>query len=446
MTQVSRSLTLDSEFDLDTEVGRALHRLFTISPPPRGLVLDRIFRLLHEIDDPHLKMPPVIHVAGTNGKGSSIAFMRAMFEAAGYRVHVSTSPHLVRFNERIRIAGKIISDADLLAAINEIEAANDGKDISFFEITTVMAFVAFARVPADVVLLETGLGGRLDATNVLDKPMVTAISTISRDHTQFLGEDVAGIAGEKAGIMRPGVPCVIGQQIFPDAEKALLEKAREKGARAFCFGRDWKVEKTAQGFCYQSEKMEAEFPLPGLFGDHQIFNAGLAIASLEQTQGFALRRNAIETGLVTVEWPGRMQRLVKGPLVALLPPGWELWVDGAHNDSGALVAAAQMEKWRKEMPVDVISGLLKTKQVAPFIQPLTGRFDSLHTVAIPDEPASYGARELADAFATAGVAGAVAAESLPAAIKGIVLSFRQPRRIFITGSLYLVGSILKDHS
>lgn len=446
MTQISRSLTLDSEFDLDTEVGRALRRLYAISPPPRGLVLDRIFRLLHEIGDPHLKIPPVVHIAGTNGKGSAIAFMRAMLEAGGYRVHVCTSPHLVRFNERIRLAGRVISDDDLLDLINEVERLNDGKDISFFEITTVMAFVAFARVPADATLLETGLGGRLDATNVLDRPAVTAISTISRDHTQFLGEDIAGIAAEKAGIMRTDVPCVIGRQISSEAEKSLLDKAAEKGAPAFCFGRDWHVEKTADGFSYRSAKMEAQLPAPGLVGDHQIFNAGLAIASLEQMQGFILRRNAIETGLAAVEWPGRMQRLTRGPLAALLPPDWELWIDGAHNDSGALVAAAQIDKWRRDMPLDLVVGLLKTKKPDDFILPLAGHFDSLHTVAIPGESASYGAQELAEAFATAGVTDARPAETLASVIKPIVLASRQPRRIFVTGSLYLVGSILKDHS
>jgi dihydrofolate synthase / folylpolyglutamate synthase len=324
--------------DVAAQVDITLARLTGLYPKLIDLSLGRMHRLLAYLGNPHENLPPVIHVAGTNGKGSTVAIMRAVLEAAGYRVHVYTSPHLVRFAERIRLVGSLIDEGLLLDFLEHVEAANAGKPITFFEVTTAAAFMAFARIPADVVLLETGLGGRFDATNVISVPAVTALSSISMDHMQYLGDKLALIAGEKAAIMKKGVPCVSVVQSLEAAD--VIEKA----ARDICVplkiqNRDWGIKAEGTGLIFRGEHHEWKVPTPSLQGHHQYDNAGLAFAALDQSP-FAIPPFALRNGMCNIEWPARAQKLKKGPLMRALPGGWELWLDGGHNAGGGLVIAA----------------------------------------------------------------------------------------------------------
>jgi dihydrofolate synthase/folylpolyglutamate synthase len=340
-----------------------LARLMTLHPKSIDLVLHRVERLLAALDHPERHLPPVIHVAGTNGKGSTVAFLRAMLEAAGYAVHVYTSPHLVTFNERIRVAGTLISNDDLNALLNECEAANGGLPITFFEITTVAAFLAFARTPADVVILETGLGGRLDATNVIKKPRLTCITPVSLDHQHFLGEDIASIMGEKAGILKSGVPCLSAHQPDPIAEAVLIEQAKSVGAPL--------------------KFITATAPSPRLPGLHQQFNAGLAAACAKAlAPDFVVCDAAIQHGLKTVEWPGRLQHITSGPLAELLSDGWELWLDGGHNQSAAEVLAEHFQSWA-DQDLWLVFGALNQRDPAAFLGPLAPYIQGLQAVTIP---------------------------------------------------------------
>jgi dihydrofolate synthase/folylpolyglutamate synthase len=309
------------------------------------LALDRIERLLAALGNPQDALPPVIHVAGTNGKGSTVATLRACLEAAGFRVHVFTSPHLVRFNERIRIAGTLIDDATLADLLEECERANLGAPITFFEVTTTAAFLAFARTPADFTLLEVGLGGRHDTTNVVRRPLVTAITPVSLDHQAFLGDTIAQIAGEKAGILKPSVPAVIGPQLA-EAERVIEARAAALGAPLYRWQREWRAEERAGGMRYEGGRWHLDLPLPSLPGAHQLANAGTAIACLEQLAGGSLSATAIADGLRHIDWPARLQRLQRGPLVEILPRGWELWLDGGHNPAAGEVLGAAAAGWR----------------------------------------------------------------------------------------------------
>src|SRR5947208_5846265 len=313
---------------------QVLSRLMQLHPKKIDLSLGRIERLLAALGNPQEHLPPAIHVAGTNGKGSTVATMRACLEAAGYRVHVYTSPHLVRFNERIRLAGELIEDEALIALLEECEQVNAGQPITFFEVATCAAFLAFSRIPADIALLETGLGGRLDTTNVVRRPAATAITPISLDHQAFLGDTIAAIAGEKAGILKPGAPAIIGPQ--PDAAQAVIEaRAAALDAPLFRWHREWHCEPLSSlsriagegaraqsaragegvGMRYEGPRWQLDLPLPSLPGAHQIVNAGTAIACLEQLPQFSLPPAAIADGLRHIDWPARMQRLRHGPLV-----------------------------------------------------------------------------------------------------------------------------------
>jgi dihydrofolate synthase/folylpolyglutamate synthase len=431
-----------------------LARLLALHPKLIDYSLDRVQDMLRRVGDPHRALPPVVHVAGTNGKGSTVAFLRAMLEAAGRRVHVYTSPHLVLFHERIRLAGRLIDDAALAALLEECERANGGAPITFFEITTVAALLAFARTPADVVLLETGLGGRLDATNVVDRPAVTAITRISFDHMAFLGDTLEKIAGEKAGIMKPGAPCVIGPQGGPDGgDPAVLAafraRAAEIGVPLRVAGEDWRTLPGADGgFVYEDAGRRLALPAPGLLGAHQIGNAGTAVACLSALP-FAVPDAAIAAGLRTVDWPGRMQRLRRGPLTDRLPPGWELWLDGAHNDSGGEVLAGQAARWAAAdgLPLDGIFGGLNSRDPADLFRPMGPHLARLRAVAIPGAPNSHPAEAVAAAAGRAGVAGVAPAASVTAAVDDLVRTApaAPPRRIVIFGSLYLAGTVLADH-
>lgn len=422
-----------------------LDRLLALHPKRIDLVLDRILRLLSALGDPHKHLPPVLHVAGTNGKGSVCAFLRAMLEAQGRRVHVYTSPHLVRFHERIRIAGRLIDEHELADALEECERANAGAPITFFEITTAAALLAFARHPADALVLEVGLGGRYDATNVIDRPRVTVIAPVGLDHQEFLGANLADIAAEKAGIIKPGIPVVVGLQ--EDVPRDVILRAAEAlGAPAFLYGHDFFANQEHGRMIYQDDRGLLDLPPPRLVGRHQIENAALAIAAL-RVAGWGVEP-AIERGLRTVDWPARMQRLSSGPLVELAPKNAEIWLDGGHNPHGGAAVARTIADFeeRAEKPLYVICGMLRTKDAKGFLSMFHGLARHVVTVAIPDEEASRGAGELYD-FARAAGLDASPAEDLEDAMMQVsawsrTRAFEGPPRVLICGSLHLAGYIL----
>ncbi|NNG05053.1 MAG: bifunctional folylpolyglutamate synthase/dihydrofolate synthase [Inquilinus sp.] len=425
-------------------VDAALERLLALHPKRIDLSLDRVFRLLSALGDPHLRVPPAIHVAGTNGKGSVVAFLRAALEAAGHRVHAYTSPHLVRFNERIRVAGRMIEDDALVDLLARCETVNAGQQITFFEITTCAAFLAFAETPADVLLLETGLGGRLDTTNVLDRPALTAITRVSMDHTQYLGDTLAAIAGEKAGILKPGVPVVMGPQKTAAVAAIVRERAAAIGAPVFEFGVDWHYRVETGGIRLDTGQAQRLLPLPNLPGVHQIENAATAAMCLERLAGLAVPEAAVAAGLRGADWPARLQRLEKGPLVESLPSGWELWLDGGHNDSAGEALAA----WAGgpgDGTLHLVAGMLSTRDPRDFLAPLARHLASLQTVAIPGEQASLSARQLAESAHAAGIANPRPAADLTEALKRLA-GHEGPARVLIAGSLYLAGRVLSENS
>jgi dihydrofolate synthase / folylpolyglutamate synthase len=419
-----------------------LNRLMRLHPKLIDLSLGRIEGLLAALGDPQVRFPPVIHVAGTNGKGSTIATLRACLEAAGQRVHAYTSPHLVRFHERIRLAGRLIEEDRLIELLEECERANNGAPITYFEITTAAAFLAFARVPADFVLLETGLGGRLDATNVVRSPAATAITPISLDHQAFLGDTLAAIAGEKAGILKPGAPAIIGPQP-PQAAAVFDARAAELGAPLFRFGREWRCAAATGGMRYDGPRWHLDLPLPSLPGAHQIGNAGAAIACLEQLQGLQIGREAIVYGLQHIEWPARLQRLARGPLIEMLPRGWELWLDGGHNPGAGEVLAAAVSGW-SDQPLYLIVGMLNTKDATGFLAPLASHARALWAVTIPGEDNPLSAERIAAAGCSVGLR-AIESPSVRAALAAISAAEPGPARILICGSLHFAGTVLAEN-
>ncbi len=424
-----------------------LDRLNRLHPKIIDLHLGRIERLLDRLGRPQDRLPPVIHVAGTNGKGSVIAYLRAMLEAAGYRVHVYTSPHLVRFNERIRLAGSLIADAELIALLEECERANGEAPITFFEITTAAAFLAFARHPADILLLETGLGGRLDATNVVAEPLACLLMPISFDHMQYLGDTLEKIAGEKAGILKRGRPAVVSPQ--PEAAMAVFRaKARALDVALHCFGREWHVDDDlVSALRFRDRRGPRLYPPPGLLGRHQYRNAGCAIAATALLEGFTVPPAAIAAGLRQVRWPARMQRLRQGPLVAMLPEDWELWLDGGHNVEAGEVIAAMLQDWRAKdgKTAHLIFGMLNTKDPVAFLRQLAPHIEDMAAIAIPGDHASLSAEEVVAAGAQAGLF-AEGFASVEAALRAIIDAGRdRPRRVLICGSLYLAGSVLAEN-
>ncbi len=420
-----------------------LQRLMRLHPKLIDLGLERIERLLAAVGAPHRKLPPVVHVAGTNGKGSLVAYLRAMSEAAGYRVHVYTSPHLVAFNERIRVAGRLIDDDMLEDVLVDCEQANDGQPITFFEITTVAAFLAFARVPADLAVIEVGMGGRLDTTNVVD-PMLTAITPVGYDHTQFLGDTLEKIAAEKAGILKRGAPAVIGRQ-REAAAAVIARRAAELAVPLFRMGREWQVTPGATGFRYDSDQLALDLPPPALLGAHQVDNAATAVACVERLRAarFAIDDAAIRKGLRDVEWPARLQRLTRGPLVEALPPACELWLDGGHNEDCGLVLARQAAEWAREpapLPLHLVFGMLTTKDASGFLRPLARHATSARAVPIADH-AAYTPREAAAYAVEVGI-DCQPANDIGAALEDLLATQPAPMRILICGSLYLAGEVL----
>jgi dihydrofolate synthase/folylpolyglutamate synthase len=420
-----------------------LARLRGLHPKVIDLSLERIERLLAALGHPERALAPVVHIAGTNGKGSALAMLDAMLQAAGWRTQRYISPHLVRFDERILFDGRPIAEPELADVLDVCERANAGAPITFFEITTAAAFLAFARRPADVVLLETGLGGRLDATNVVARPRLTALAPISLDHQAFLGERIEQIAFEKAGILKPGVPCVVGPQ--PPAARAVIERrAGAIGARLSAHGREWRAERVSERLAVTIGATTWDLPLPALAGRHQIDNAGLAVVSARMLGELSPDEHAIAQGLATVEWPARLQRLRRGPLVERLPQGCELWLDGGHNPAAGEALAASLNG-PEAPPLHLVVGMLDTKDEVGFLRPLAPLARSLHTVPVPDEPAS---RDPLDAAALArrlGIAAAPAPDVV-SALDAIAAAAPAPARVLVCGSLYLAGHVLRDNA
>ena len=405
-------------------------RLERLHPRLIDLSLDRLLTLLARLDHPERRLPPVIHVAGTNGKGSSCAFIRAMAEASGLRVHVYTSPHLVRFNERIRIAGALVGDDELIAAMERIERINDAAPITVFEVITATAFDLFAATAADLCVLEVGLGGRGDATNVIDHPVACAITSISLDHRELLGPSIEIIAGEKAGIMKSGSPVVVGAQVH-EVRRVLLDHASTLQVPVRLRGRDWDLTQTDGGFRYFDEAGSVDAPTPSLPGLFQQDNAGIAIAALRAA---ALPHDP--AGLARTEWPARLERL-RGRLAALLPFDWELWLDGGHNPGAGAALADHLRGWT-DRPAHLVVGMKQAKDSAEFLRPLMPLARTVWAVREPDQHAALPVETII--AASGGIARP--GPRVEDALRNIPRT-GAPARVLICGSLYLAGEVLK---
>jgi dihydrofolate synthase/folylpolyglutamate synthase len=412
------------------------------------LSLDRIEGLLAKLGHPEQRLPPVIHVAGTNGKGSVAAYLQAMLEAAGLRVHVYTSPHLVRFHERIALGGadrrtRPISEAELVERLGTVERINGGAEMTFFEITTAAALLAFAETPADAVILEVGLGGRLDATNVVARPALCVITPVSLDHADKLGATVTEIAREKAGILKTGATAIVSLQP-PEALEAIRARAREVVAPLSVWGEDFEAFEQNGRLVFQGAERLLDLPLPALIGRHQVMNAGTAVAAGLRLKCIGLTVEAIEQGLRQVRWPARMQRLADGPLARLLRGGSELWLDGGHNPAGGQAIAQTLAELEERAPkeVSLIAGMMRNKDAAAFLEHFRGLARRLVTVPIPKGPeAAYAPEELAAVGASVGLEAATASD-VEAAIHRLQGPDAPPQRILICGSLYLAGEVL----
>jgi len=430
-----------------TAVDTILTRLHSLHPKLIDLSLERMWRLLERLEHPERQLPPVIHVAGTNGKGSTIAFLRAILEAAGLRVHVYTSPHLVRFNERFRLGGAaggvLVSDDELASTLEECERSNAGAPITVFEITTAVGLLLFARRPADVLLLEVGLGGRLDATNVVDEPLATVITPVGLDHLDFLGDSIEKVAFEKAGIIKPGVPVIVGPQ-SRDALRVIERQAARLSAPVRIAGEHWTVSEENGRLVYQDDDGLLDLPAPRLHGRHQFDNAGAAIAALRTLVEPKIPNSAYEVGLTKAEWPARLQRLTQGNLMPLAPSGSELWLDGGHNPDGSRAVAAALAEVEERVsrPLILVVGMLASKDAAGFLRNFSGLARHLIAVPIPHQEKSVDPRTLAEIARSMNIA-ADTAESAEAALTLMAgYDFEPPPRILFTGSLYLAGEIL----
>jgi dihydrofolate synthase/folylpolyglutamate synthase len=428
-----------------THVDAILARLLALHPRRIDLSLDRMWRILGALGRPERHLPPVIHVAGTNGKGSSIAFMRAILEAAGKSAHVYTSPNLVHLNERFRLGrpggGVLVGDEELAETLAACERANGEHPITVFEIETAAALLMFSRHPADVVLLEVGLGGRLDATNVIERPLASVITPVSIDHVEYLGDTLEKIATEKAAILRRGVPAVIARQTEGPLA-VLTARAEEVGAPLHVAGQQWVASEERGRLVYQDAGGLLDLPAPRLFGRHQFDNAGTAIAAM-RAGALDLPPRAFERGMVEVDWPARMQRLATGALIERAPAGSELWLDGGHNaEGGRIVAAAlaDMEE-RVSRPLVLIVGMLSTKDHEGFLRNFAGLARVL--IAVPvGQGSGLGPDVLAAAARQIGIAAQSAGSIEDALVRVAELGLEPPPRILMTGSLYLAGAVL----
>jgi dihydrofolate synthase / folylpolyglutamate synthase len=424
-----------------------LERLSKLHPKVMDLSLGRLERLLASLGNPERSLPPVVHVAGTNGKGSTVAMLRAIQEAAGRRVHAYTSPHLVRFAERFVVAGAEIDDAQLSSILEECEVANQGLGITLFEITTAAGMLAFSRTPAALLLLEVGLGGRFDATNVIGRPALSIITPVSMDHQHFLGETIEAIAYEKAGILKPDTPAVIGAQ-SETALGVIQERAAEIGAPLAVQGLDWTVEPSNDGLVFRTNSMTRHLPRPALPGAHQIDNAGMVLAASEILQtAFPVSASALAEGLVSARWPARLQKLTQGPMLDDLETGDEIWVDGGHNADAARVIADTIRGWRQADPkrmTHLVFGTLNSRDPKEYLGAFRDIAGQVRAVAIPGEANSISAEDAAEASRQIGL-DATASASVSDAIKAITATSTAPRTILICGSLYLAGTVLSNH-
>ena len=423
-----------------------LERMESLHPEVIDLTLDRVARLLAVLGNPQDQLQGVIHVAGTNGKGSVIAYLKAILEAAGKRVHVFTSPHLVRFHERIAIAGPQgsdhISEAELCRYLRLTEQANAGEPITFFEITTAAAFLAFADQPADYVLLETGLGGRLDATNVVARPALTIITSVSRDHERFLGNSLSEIAAEKAGILKPGVPCIVARQT-PDAYRSIENRAHELGVPLIDQGQAWDAFEQQSRLVFQTDSSLLDLPLPRLVGRHQVDNAGVALAAAGALDDADVDEVALARGLKTARWPARLQQLTHPALQQHVPAGSEIWLDGGHNESAAEALAramAEMEE-RVPRPLHLVCGMMTGKDASKFFEHFAGLAKGAVTITVPGKDKAFDGEDLAEIARSAGL-DAHAQTDFISALQASGQASDEPARILVCGSLYLAGEIL----
>lgn len=441
-----KNRVMPDQFDPDPRLQDILDRLTTYYPRAIDPNLERTFRLLNDLGNPHLSMPPVIHVAGTNGKGSTVAFLRAVIEASGQKCHVMTSPHLVNFNERIVLSGQEIPTSELIHIIEEVEQINNGQETTSFEIITAAGFLAFSRKQADLCVVEVGMGGRFDATNVIPSPLASVITVISRDHIKFLGGTLDAIAREKAGIIKQNAPCIVGPQIRAGLVAGVMdvfeECAEKLNVPLYRHGLEWAYDILPDSFILHTPHNTYEFPKPNLLGDHQYGNAATAAMTLMTIQDKCpVALSAFEYGLTHAKWPGRLQRLTSGPLVELLPPHIECWIDGGHNDSGGMVLGAQADAWKAvdSKHLHIIMGMLNTKDPLEFANFILPKCKSAQAITIPDQPLSLSAEDLAKTL------NIKTARSFQDAVQNICNHEKTPARILITGSLYLMGSILKDN-
>lgn len=422
-------------------IATLLNGLNNPSLPGVDLSLERMWQLLAALDNPQEKLPPVIHAAGTNGKGSTLAFLRAMYQAAGYRVHAYTSPHLVRFNERILLGGSEISDVYLEQLLVRVSDAAREIPVTFFEATTALALLAFAEHAADVLLLETGLGGRLDATNVVSKPLATLITPVDYDHKEFLGETLTDIAMEKAGIIKHGVPCFMGAQ-KPEAREVLKRVGRERKAAVKLHGRDWSYEAVDGGVSVLCGTESWLLPVPALAGEHQLHNAALASVVARSLPQLPVNEAAMNVGIAKANWPARLQLLTQGPLVEAWGVRGEVRLDGGHN----VHAAEALARWIEMQDVSVVllCGMMQRKDAVAFFAPLAKWVAGVIAVPIPNEPGSYAPEALAEAARAAGILAVQHAENLTQAVA--LASSEAAGTLLIAGSLFLAGVVLENHS
>ena len=416
-----------------------LDRLLSLHPKIIDLTLDRVTRLLKKLNNPEDKISQVVHIAGTNGKGSTQAFLRAAIESSGESAHVYTSPHLTRFHERIRVAGSLISENVLADILNECELANNGKPITYFEITTCAAFLIFSRIKADYTLLEVGLGGRLDATNILKKPKLTIITPISMDHEQFLGSTIEQIANEKAGIIKEGIPCIVGHQ-SKDAIDVIKKRAIELKSKLKIYGEHWQVYAKSDKLIFKDAMGFLELPLPKLIGQHQIENAGTAIAAMRE---LSIPDEACKESMKNVYWPARMQRLESGPLVKMANES-EIWLDGGHNQAAGIAISNALEQLPKGRTNILICGMLKTKDLKAFLNPLFNSAKFLYGIRIQGEENSNSAETIVNQDREIGFS-AFKTQKVSDAILQIIKAHPNSR-IIICGSLFLAGKILQDNA
>lgn len=413
-----------------------------IGHKPIDLGLDRIREVLARIGNPQNNLPPIIHVAGTNGKGSTVAFLKAILEAQNYKVHTYTSPHLVNFNERIVLNGNYISDDYLLQIIEEARLASADTPVTFFEGTTIAAFIAFAKNPSDVIILETGLGGRLDATNIIEHPELTIITPISLDHTEYLGPTITTIAREKAGIMKKNTPCVVSLQTS-DAYLVLEEKAEELDIPLYALGYDWNVIKSEDKFTIESlDFPDISLPYPLLKGDHQIINASCAIVAAKKLRNLKVSDEAIKKGIQNAKWPARLQRIDQDKTTKFFSKNFELWLDGAHNESGAHVLANAVSDMWQNKKIYIICGITKGRDINSILKHFTNITDSVFGVGIKTEPSAYQGEEIAKAAKDIGF-NAQGFKDIESCFDAIKTLPDEPAIILSLGSLYLASDILK---